>query len=201
MSMNRRGDRNPARRGQSGRPGTGPARPAQGQISNRIHVARDGAEALDFIFCEGAHAGRHIEDGPKLILLDLKLPKVDGLEVLQRMKDDPRTKPIPVVVLTSSKEQSDMVESYKLGRQQLHRQAGQFRALCRGRSRAWLLLAAAEPAPGPQLERPAMPEPLNVLIVEDSAADAELVLRELRRAGYEPDLEPGGYRSGLPRTP
>jgi CheY-like chemotaxis protein len=84
-------------------------------LTNRIHVARDGAEALEFIFCEGKHADRKIENGPKVILLDLKLPKVDGLEVLKRIKSDPRTNSIPVVVLTSSKEQSDVVESYKLG--------------------------------------------------------------------------------------
>ena len=70
---------------------------------------------MDFIFCEGQHAGRRIEDSPKLILLDLKLPKVDGLEVLERIKSDPRTKHIPVVVLTSSKEQVDVIKSYQLG--------------------------------------------------------------------------------------
>jgi len=84
-------------------------------LANRIHVARDGVEALDFIFCEGAHARRKIEDAPKVILLDLKLPKIDGLEVLKRIKGDPRTRMIPIVVLTSSKEQSDVVESYQLG--------------------------------------------------------------------------------------
>lgn len=84
-------------------------------LTNRIYVARDGVEALDFIFCEGAHAARTIEDGAKVVLLDLKLPKVDGLEVLQRIKGDPRTKIIPVVVLTSSREQCDVVESYQLG--------------------------------------------------------------------------------------
>jgi two-component system response regulator len=87
----------------------------KGNLTNNIHVARDGAEAIEFLFCEGAHAARKIEDGPKLILLDLKLPKVDGLEVLKRVKSDPRTKTIPVVVLTSSKEQNDVVESYQLG--------------------------------------------------------------------------------------
>jgi two-component system response regulator len=83
--------------------------------SVNIQVARDGAEALEFIFCEGAHADRHMEDGPKVILLDLKLPKVGGLEVLKRIKSDPRTKGIPVVVFTSSKEHKDVVESYNLG--------------------------------------------------------------------------------------
>lgn len=84
-------------------------------LSNSIHVARDGAEALEFLFCEGAHSTRKVEHRPKVVLLDLKLPKVDGLEVLKRIKADPRTKMIPVVVLTSSKEQSDLVESYQLG--------------------------------------------------------------------------------------
>ncbi len=84
-------------------------------LANRIEVARDGAEALDFLFCEGSHSGRRIEDGPRFILLDLKLPKVDGLEVLQRVKSDPRTRDIPLVILTSSREQRDLVESYRLG--------------------------------------------------------------------------------------
>ncbi len=85
------------------------------KISNRIEIARDGAEALEFVFCEGPHAQRKIEDVPRVILLDLKLPKVDGLEVLKRIKADPRTQMIPVVMLTSSKEQRDLVESYRLG--------------------------------------------------------------------------------------
>jgi len=84
-------------------------------LTNRIEVARDGAEALDFIFCEGPHAERRIEDAPKVILLDLKLPKIDGLEVLRRIKADPRTSTIPVVMLTSSREQKDVIESYRLG--------------------------------------------------------------------------------------
>ena len=84
-------------------------------LGNRIHIARDGAEALEFIFCEGAHATRKLADGPKVVLLDLKLPKIDGLEVLKRVKGDPRTKMIPVVMLTSSKEQNDVLESYQLG--------------------------------------------------------------------------------------
>jgi CheY-like chemotaxis protein len=84
-------------------------------MANHIEIARDGAEALDFIFCEGAHAARKIENLPRLILLDLKLPKIDGMEVLRRIKGDPRTKMIPVVMLTSSKEQKDVIESYGLG--------------------------------------------------------------------------------------
>jgi CheY-like chemotaxis protein len=80
-----------------------------------IHVARDGSEALDYIFCEGPHFARLITDSPRVILLDLKLPKIDGLDVLKRIKGDPRTSNIPVVILTSSSEQRDVVESYKLG--------------------------------------------------------------------------------------
>jgi CheY-like chemotaxis protein len=87
----------------------------KGNLTNRIEVVRDGAKAMEFIFCEGEYAGRHLENGPKVILLDLKLPKVDGLEVLRRLKSDERTKSIPIVVLTSSKENSDVSESYRLG--------------------------------------------------------------------------------------
>jgi two-component system response regulator len=84
-------------------------------LAGRVAIARDGSEALDYIFCEGTHAARSMANGPKVILLDLKLPKVDGLDVLRRLKQDSRTKTIPVVVLTSSKEQRDIVESYDLG--------------------------------------------------------------------------------------
>jgi two-component system, response regulator len=80
-----------------------------------IHVARDGAEAVEFLFCEGPYAARRISDTPRVILLDLKLPKIDGLDVLKRIKSDPRTRLIPVVVLTSSREQRDVVESYEFG--------------------------------------------------------------------------------------
>ncbi|MCZ7542862.1 MAG: response regulator [Anaerolineae bacterium] len=84
-------------------------------LANRIEVVRDGAEALEFLFATGAYAGRNVENGPRVILLDLKLPKVDGLEVLRRVKADPRTRRIPVVMLTSSREERDIVESYSLG--------------------------------------------------------------------------------------
>ncbi len=85
------------------------------KLVNRIHVVRDGAEALEFLFCVGAYAERSIDDVPKVVLLDLKLPKVDGLEVLRQIKADPRTRTIPVVMMTSSREERDMVESYQLG--------------------------------------------------------------------------------------
>ncbi len=84
-------------------------------VTNRVQVVRDGAEALEFIFCSGKYAHRQISDRPKVILLDIKLPLVDGLEVLRRVKQDPRTKTVPVVMLTSSREEKDLVESYRLG--------------------------------------------------------------------------------------
>lgn len=84
-------------------------------LTNQIHVARDGAEALEFIFCTGQYAHRKIENSPRVILLDLKLPKINGLEVLRRVKGDPRTSSIPVVVLTTSHEDKDVRESYRLG--------------------------------------------------------------------------------------
>ncbi|MGB7600031.1 MAG: response regulator [Candidatus Sulfotelmatobacter sp.] len=85
------------------------------KIANDIEVVEDGAEALDFLFCRGAYQQRKFPHPPKLILLDLKLPKVDGLEVLRAMRADERTKTIPVVILTSSKEQKDLITGYNLG--------------------------------------------------------------------------------------
>jgi len=85
------------------------------RIANRVHHSRDGAEAMDYLFGEGTYTGRNVEETPKVVLLDLKLPKVDGLEVLKRIKSDPRTRQIPVVVLTSSREEKDILESYNLG--------------------------------------------------------------------------------------
>ncbi len=81
----------------------------------RIEVARDGEEALDFLFCRGAYAGRSTGNPPMLVLLDLKLPKIDGIQVLREVKASPETRAIPVVALTSSREERDMVESYRLG--------------------------------------------------------------------------------------
>jgi CheY-like chemotaxis protein len=84
-------------------------------LANTIQVARDGEEALDFLFCRGEFASRRFDHPPRLVLLDLKLPKVDGLDIVRAMKGDPRTQAIPVVVLTSSNEESDLVRSYQLG--------------------------------------------------------------------------------------
>lgn len=84
-------------------------------LANHIYIARDGEEALDFLFCRGTFASRSFDSPPKLVLLDLKLPKVDGIEVLKQCKNDARTRAIPVVIMTSSKEERDLVSSYDLG--------------------------------------------------------------------------------------
>ncbi len=84
-------------------------------LRNNFVVARDGQEALDFLFAEGEHAGRDVSTGPKMVLLDLRLPKVDGIEVLRKVKSDERTRTIPVVVLTSSRQEPDIKICYELG--------------------------------------------------------------------------------------
>jgi two-component system, response regulator len=84
-------------------------------VANQIHLVRDGEEALDFLFCRGTFANRDPENTPRLVLLDLKLPKVDGIAVLREIKANPRTRSIPVVVLTTSKEERDLVQTYELG--------------------------------------------------------------------------------------
>jgi CheY-like chemotaxis protein len=86
-----------------------------GKLCNSIHVARDGEEALDFLFCRGSYADRSFDHPVHLVLLDLKLPKVDGIEVLRALKSDTRTRRIPVIILTSSREENDLIRSYDLG--------------------------------------------------------------------------------------
>ncbi|HKV29812.1 MAG TPA: response regulator [Candidatus Dormibacteraeota bacterium] len=88
---------------------------AKYHLTNRIRVVRDGQEALEYIFCTGRYASRDIKEQPHVILLDIKLPFIDGLEVLRRIKQDPRTRTVPVVMLTSSREERDLIESYRLG--------------------------------------------------------------------------------------
>jgi CheY-like chemotaxis protein len=121
----------------------------QGHLVNRIQVVRDGAEALDFIFCRGGHSDRDIDCRPTLVLLDLKLPKVDGLEVLRQLKSDARTKTIPVVVLTSSKQENDRLECYLLGVNSFIQKPvdfDQFRETIRQLGMYWLLLNQPPPA-------------------------------------------------------
>jgi two-component system, response regulator len=85
------------------------------RLANSIFVVRDGKEALDYLFCRGAYVERSFNHPPKLVLLDLKLPKIDGLQVLKELKNDSRTRTIPVVIMTSSTEERDLVEGYNLG--------------------------------------------------------------------------------------
>lgn len=84
-------------------------------LGNKLHHVKDGAEALDFLYCRGVYASRNIQEHPKLILLDLKMPKVSGMEVLEKIKSDPNFKSIPVVILTSSREDPDIKKCYNLG--------------------------------------------------------------------------------------
>ncbi len=87
----------------------------KGNVANEVVVARDGAEALDYLFATGDYVGRAVSDLPQLVLLDLKLPKIDGLEVLRRLRADPRTRRLPIVILTSSKEEEDILRGYDFG--------------------------------------------------------------------------------------
>jgi len=87
----------------------------QNKLANSIFVVRDGEEAIDFLLCRNSFSDRSFDHPPKLVLLDLKLPKIDGLQVLKQLKSDPRTRSIPIVIMTSSKEERDMVEGYKSG--------------------------------------------------------------------------------------
>jgi len=84
-------------------------------LANHVFVTHDGEEALEFLFCTGPHSNRSFDQPPKLVLLDLKLPKVDGMQVLEKVKGDPRTKDIPIVLLTSSREERDRINGYELG--------------------------------------------------------------------------------------
>lgn len=117
-------------------------------ILNEVVVARDGVEALDYLFGTGAYAGRDASVMPQVVLLDLKLPKIEGLEVLRRLRADTRTKLLPVVVLTSSKEERDLVESYELGANSYIRKPvdfNQFAEAIRQLKLYWLVLNVTPP--------------------------------------------------------
>jgi two-component system response regulator len=118
-------------------------------IKNEVVVVRDGVEALDYLFANGPYAGRDASGMPQLILLDLKLPKVDGLEVLRRLRADPRTKLVPVVILTSSNEEKDLINGYGLGANSYVRKPVdfvQFTEAVRQLGLYWLLLNQPPPA-------------------------------------------------------
>ena len=121
----------------------------EAHVCNRIQVARDGEEALEFLFCQGPHSDRDPNCHPKLILLDLKLPKVDGLEVLERIKADPRTQAVPVVILTSSRQEQDMVQGYHLGANSYIQKPvdfDQFQSTIKNLGYYWLLLNQPPPS-------------------------------------------------------
>ena len=121
------------------------------QIMNEVVVARDGVEALDYLSATGAHAGRDARDLPQVVLLDLKLPRLDGLEVMRRIRADDRTKLLPVVILTSSNEETDHVRGYSLGCNSYIRKPvdfAQFTEAVRQLGLYWLLLNESPPRPG-----------------------------------------------------
>ena len=118
-------------------------------VTGEVVVARDGVEALDYLFGTGAHAGRDTSVMPQLILLDLKLPKIDGLEVLRRLRADERSRLLPVVILTSSREQQDMLEGYGLGANSYVRKPVNFEQFVRAVEQLklyWLILNEAPPS-------------------------------------------------------
>ena len=120
-------------------------------IANEVFVARDGQEALDFLFGEGKYAGREPTTMPAVVLLDLKLPKLDGIDVLQRIRADPRTKLVPVVVLTSSSEDEDMVRSYQSGANSYVRKPIEFSAFANAVTQLgmyWVLINQIPPSRG-----------------------------------------------------
>ena len=120
-------------------------------IANEVAIARDGQEALDFLFCSGRYAGREPSTMPAVVLLDLKLPKLDGIDVLQRIRADPRTKLIPVVVLTSSSEDEDMVRSYQSGANSYVRKPIEFSAFANAVTQLgmyWVLINQIPPSRG-----------------------------------------------------
>jgi CheY-like chemotaxis protein len=120
----------------------------KGGLANHVEVARDGEQALDFFFCRGPYAHRRGKNPPRLVLLDLKLPKVDGLQVLEQLKGNPATRAIPVAILTASREEQDLVKSYQLGVNSYIQKPvdfEQFRATVKQSSLYWLVVNQPPP--------------------------------------------------------
>lgn len=126
---------------------------ARSNIANQVVVARDGVEALDYLFGEGTHAGRDTSEMPQVVLLDLKLPRLDGHQVLRRIRENPRTRTLPVVILTSSDEEPDLLESYALGANSYVRKPVDFSHFLDAASQLglyWLVLNLSPTAPKAQ---------------------------------------------------
>ena len=153
-------------------------------IVNKVVVARDGAEALDYLFGTGIYADREAMKMPHVILLDLNLQKLDGLEVLKRLRNNERTDLLPVVAFTSSEDDRDLRNCYSLGVNSFIRkpsELSQFSEIIGHMGRYWLGLNESPPQ-----EKEFMNKPIRVLIVEDSEDDALLIVRQLKKGGYNP---------------
>jgi CheY-like chemotaxis protein len=124
---------------------------AKSRIANEMIVAEDGQEALDYLFAEGKYAGREVSETPALVLLDLKLPRVEGLEVLRRIRGDPRTRRLPVVILTTSKEEQDVAQSYDLGANSYIRKPVDFKQFVESVERLGLYWLVMNEPPPPKI--------------------------------------------------
>jgi CheY-like chemotaxis protein len=153
-------------------------------IVNKVVVARDGAEALDYLLCSGIYAGRYASKMPHVILLDLNLQELDSLEVLRRLHNDERTKRLPVVAFISSEDDRDLIDYYQLGVNSLIRKPAnpvQFDEIIRQLDQYWMVLNES-----PSPEKEFRNKPIRVLIVEDSEDDVLLLVRQLKKDGYRP---------------
>jgi len=153
-------------------------------IVNKVVVARDGAEALDYLFCSGNYAGRDASKIPHVILLDLNLQKIDGLEVLRRLHNDERTTRLPLVTLTSPEDDRNLTDYYQLRVNSFIRKPAdpaQFDEIIRQLAQYWLVLNES-----PSPEKEFRNKPIRVLIVEDSDDDVLLLVRQLKKDGYRP---------------
>jgi two-component system response regulator len=153
-------------------------------IVNKVVVARDGAEALDYLFCSGNYAGRDASKMPHVILLDLNLQKIDSLEVLRRLHNDERTTRLPLVTLTSPEDDRNLTDYYQLRVNSFIRKPAdpaQFDEIIRQLAQYWMVLNESPPP-----EKEFRNKPIRVLIVEDSDDDVLLLVRQLKKDGYRP---------------